>query len=94
MLQASKLNLAQAPADTSKVSFNVTREGTPVTLTTSWDSTGTVATLTYSSNLPEDTYAVDVKNDTTDLGSTNVSVTAQKIGKIADNFNYIRCFFT
>ena len=43
----------------------------------------TVATLTYASNLPEDTYAVDVKNDTTDLGSTNVSVTAQKIAKIA-----------
>jgi putative cell wall-binding protein len=72
----------QAPADQSKVQFNVTREGTPVTLTTTWDSTGTIATLTYSSNLPEDTYAVDVQNDGTDLGSTNVSVTAQQIAKI------------
>jgi putative cell wall-binding protein len=77
-----QVKFAQAPADTSKIAFNVTREGTPVTLTTSWDSTNTVATLTYSSNLPEDTYAVDVKDGSNDLGSTNVSVTAQKIGKI------------
>jgi hypothetical protein len=68
--------------DTSKTVFNVTREGIPVTLTTSWNSTNTVATLTYSSNLPQDTYAVDVKNGSEDLGSTNISVTAQYIGKI------------
>ncbi|MFL0194362.1 cell wall-binding repeat-containing protein [Clostridium sp. WILCCON 0269] len=77
-----QVTFSSAPADTSKVSFNVTRQGTPVTLTTTWDSTNTVATLTYSSNLPEDTYAVGVTNDTTDLGSTNVEITAQKINKI------------
>jgi len=77
------VKFAQAPADTSKIVFNVTRENTPVTLTTSWDSTNTVATLTYSSNLPEDTYAVGVKDGASDLGSTNVAITAQKIAKIA-----------
>jgi hypothetical protein len=77
-----QVKFAQAPADTSKVAFNVTREGTPVTLTTSWDSTNTIATLSYSSNLPEDTYAVDVKDGDNDLGSTNASITSQKIAKI------------
>jgi hypothetical protein len=70
------------PDDISKVLIKVTREGIPVALTTSWDSTGTLATLSYSSNLPEGTYAVDIKNNTVDLGSTNVSVTAQKVAKI------------
>jgi hypothetical protein len=71
-----------APADPSKVAFNVTNEGTPVTMTTTWNSTNTVATLTYSSNIPAATYAVDVNNNGTDLGSTNVTVTAQQIAKI------------
>jgi hypothetical protein len=77
-----QVKFIQAPADTSKISFNVTRGGAPVTLTTTWDSTNTVATLTYSSSLPQDNYAVDVKDGSTDLGSTNVSVTKQRIAKI------------
>ncbi|MFL0198586.1 hypothetical protein ACJDU8_23960 [Clostridium sp. WILCCON 0269] len=77
-----QVKFSSAPDDISKVTFNVTREGTPVTLTTSWDSTNTIATLAYSSDLPEDTYAVGVKDGSTDLGTTNISVTVQKIAKI------------
>jgi len=72
----------QAPADTTKVVFAATREGAAVALTATWDTTNTIATLTYASNLPEDTYAIDVKNGTTDLGSNNVTITTQKIAKI------------
>lgn len=70
-----------APTDTSKVTFTVQRNTTPVTVTASWN--GAVATLTSDQNLPEGTYSVAVKNDTTDLGTSTVDVTAQKIAKIS-----------
>ncbi|KLU64349.1 N-acetylmuramoyl-L-alanine amidase LytC precursor [Desulfosporosinus acididurans] len=80
-----QVKFSAAPADTSKVSFNVTNTGSPVTLSTTWDSTNTVATLTDSANLPEGSYSIDVKNDTTDLGTSTVAITAQKIAKITIN---------
>lgn len=69
-------------ADTSKVAFTVTNSSTPVTVTTTWNADKTAATLTNSVNFPEGTYTVAVKNDTTDLGSSTVAVTAQKVAKI------------
>jgi len=77
-----KVVFNQAPADTSKVTFAVTRSTTPVTTTATWNAAKTEATITSSSNLPEGTYSVAVKNDTVDLGNSSVTVTAQKVAKI------------
>jgi len=72
-----------APADTSKVAFTVKgSSGTAVTTTATWNSSNTVATLTSSYSFAPDTYSVDVQNNGTDLGSTNVTLTAQQIAKI------------
>lgn len=76
------VQFSAAPADISKVTFNVTNTGAPVTVTATWDSTKTVATLTGAANFAEGTYTVDVQNGTTDLGSSTVSITQQKIAKI------------
>lgn len=76
------VKFSAAPADTSKVTFNVTNTGASVSVTPTWDATKTVATLTGAANFPEATYTVAVKNDTTDLGSNTVSITQQKIAKI------------
>jgi hypothetical protein len=77
-----QVKLSSAPADTSKVTFATTNGGTPVTTTTTWDATNTVATLTASSNFADGTYAVDVNNNGTDLGSNNVTITDQAVAKI------------
>lgn len=77
-----KVVFNQAPADTSKVSFAVQRSTTPVTVTTTWNADKTEATVSSSSNLPEGSYTVAVKNDTTDLGTSTVAISAQKIAKI------------
>ncbi|MCG1024850.1 cell wall-binding repeat-containing protein [Dehalobacter sp.] len=77
-----KVTFGAAPADTTKVVFTVTRNTTPITVTTTWDSTKTVATLTASANLPEGDYNVAVKNDATDLGSSKVTIAQQKIAQI------------
>ena len=77
-----KVVFNQAPVDTSKVVFTVQRSTTPVTVTTTWNATKTEATVSSSSNLPEGSYTVAVKNDTTDLGTSTVAVSAQKIAKI------------
>jgi uncharacterized protein YjdB len=79
---AITVKLSGAPADTSKVTFAVTNGGTVITPTITWDSTNTIATLTSASNLPDGTYAVDVKNGSTDLGSNNVTITDQKVASI------------
>ncbi|WML36731.1 cell wall-binding repeat-containing protein [Clostridium sp. OS1-26] len=68
--------------DTSKITADVTRGGTAVALTSSWDSSNSVLTLTYSSNLPEDTYTVTVKKGDTELSKKDVAITSQKIGKM------------
>ncbi|KLU66890.1 N-acetylmuramoyl-L-alanine amidase LytC precursor [Desulfosporosinus acididurans] len=80
-----EVKFSSAPADPSKVSFAVTNTGSPVAVTTSWDSTNTVATLSCANNLPEGSYSIDVQNDSVDLGTSTVAITAQKIAKIDIN---------
>lgn len=77
-----KVVFTSAPADTSKVNFTVQRDTTPVTVTATWNEAKTEATVASSSNFPEGTYSVAVKNDTTDLGTSSVTVSEQKIAKI------------
>jgi trimeric autotransporter adhesin len=77
-----KVVFNQAPADTSKVTFAVQNLSTPVTVTATWNSAKTEATLQNSANLPEGSYTVNVKNDTTDLGTTTVKIDQQKIASI------------
>ncbi|AFM40151.1 cell wall-binding protein [Desulfosporosinus acidiphilus SJ4] len=79
---AIQVKFNQAPADTSKVAFTVTNSGVPVTVSATWNSDNTVATLNNSANFAEGTYSVDVKTDSTDLGSSNVTISQQKIAKI------------
>ncbi|MBU3174120.1 Ig-like domain-containing protein [Clostridium estertheticum] len=69
-------------ADTSKVVFTVKRGTTPVTMVATWNDAKTEAILTYGDNLPEGTYTVGVMNNTTDIGSSTVAVTKQKVSKI------------
>jgi len=72
-----------APADTSKVAFTVKgSSGTVAATTTTWNSANTVATLTSASNFVEDTYSVDVQNNSTDLGTSSVTIAQQKVAKI------------
>ncbi|MDQ7095556.1 cell wall-binding repeat-containing protein [Desulfosporosinus sp. PR] len=77
-----KVVFNHAPADTSKVTFDVENFSTPMTVTTTWNSGNTEATLQNSANFPQGTYTVDVKDDTTDLGTTSVTVDQQKIAAI------------
>ncbi|WP_407306614.1 cell wall-binding repeat-containing protein [Desulfosporosinus sp. SB140] len=77
-----KVVFNQAPADTSKITFTVQNASTPVTVSATWNADKTEATLQNSASFPEGTYTVDVKNDTTDLGTTSVSVVQQKIASI------------
>jgi hypothetical protein len=77
-----KVVFNQAPADTSKVTFAVTRSTTPVVTTVTWNSAKTEATLTGATNFPEGSYAIAVKNDTTELGTSTVAISQQKVGKI------------
>ncbi|MDQ7093926.1 cell wall-binding repeat-containing protein [Desulfosporosinus sp. PR] len=77
-----KVVFNRAPADTSKVTFDVENFSTPMTVTATWDSGNTEATLQNSANFPQGTYTVAVKDDTTDLGKTSVTVDQQKIAAI------------
>ncbi|MBU3161138.1 Ig-like domain-containing protein [Clostridium frigoris] len=69
-------------SDTSKVAFTVKREATPMTMVTTWNDAKTEATMTYENNLPEDIYTVGVMNGITNMGSSTVAVTKQKVAKI------------
>lgn len=77
-----KVVFNQAPADTSKVAFTVNNGSVPMTVTATWNAAKTEVVLTNSANLPAGTYSVNVKNDTTDLGTSSVTVTSQKVAKI------------
>ncbi len=77
-----KVVFNQAPADTSKVTFDVKNGGNPVTVSATWNNAKTEATLAKSSNFVIGSYTVGVKNDATDLGTSTVSITEQKIAKI------------
>lgn len=76
------IKFSKAVEDTTKVTFDVKRSSAAVALTASWNADKTEATLTNSANFSEGTYTVVVKNDTTDLGTSTVNITAQKIAKI------------
>jgi hypothetical protein len=78
-----KVTFNQAPADTSKVVFTVARGTAASTTTTTWNAAKTEAILTNAANFPLGDYTVGVKADTTDLGTSKVSFTEQKIAKIA-----------
>ena len=77
-----KVVFNQAPADTSKVVFTVQNGTAPVTVSATWNTANTEATLTTSANYVAGTYSVNVKNDVTDLGNSSVVVTEQKVAKI------------
>ena len=68
--------------DPSKIAIAVTRGAAPLTATTSWNDSKTEATVTAASNFAEGEYTVAVKNGTTDLGTTKVNFTQQKVSKI------------
>jgi hypothetical protein len=73
-----------AVADTSKVDFTV-KQGSSVaisTITTTWNAAKTEAILTNSTNFTAGTYTVNVKNDLTDMGSSDIIFTQQKVAKI------------
>ena len=77
-----KVVFNQAVADTSKIAIAVARSTTPVTTTFAWNAANTEVTVMSSANLPEGSYTVAVKNDLTDLGTTTIAITAQKVAKI------------
>jgi len=77
-----KVVFSQAPTDPSKVTFNVQRSSTPVTVSATWNTANTEATVMSTTNFPEGSYTVAVKNDTTDLGTSTLAVTSQKVAKI------------
>ncbi len=80
--ESFKVVFNQAPADTSKVAFTVKNGTMPVTVSATWNAAKTEATLTSSSKYVSGTYSVAVKNDATELGTSNVTVTEQKVAKI------------
>ncbi|KTE93829.1 cell wall-binding protein [Desulfitobacterium hafniense] len=77
---AIKVQFGKAPADASKVTFEVKRSTTPVTVTATWD--GAVATLAGAQNFPAGDYTVTVKEGDKDLGTSNLKFEAQKTAKI------------
>jgi putative cell wall-binding protein len=77
-----KVTFGAAPADTSKVVFAVQNGTAPVTVSATWNDAKTEATLTNSANFVSGTYSVNVINDATDLGTSSVAVTEQKVAKI------------
>ncbi|MGV8983128.1 cell wall-binding repeat-containing protein [Clostridium sp.] len=79
---AIKVAFNKAPSDTSKVVIEVKKGTTPVTMVAAWNNANTEATLTGTSNLAEGSYTVNVMDGTTDLGTSTVVITKQKVAKI------------
>ncbi|MBU3190279.1 hypothetical protein K9O30_01890 [Clostridium bowmanii] len=77
-----KIVFNQSPADTSKINFSVLKGTTPITVTTTWNTATTEATVTSSSDLQIGSYTVNVKNDTVSIGTSNVTISEHKIAKI------------
>jgi putative cell wall-binding protein len=77
-----KVVFNQAPADTSKVAFTVSQGTLPVTVSATWNTAKTEATLSKSSNFVQGDYTVKVVNGTTDLGTSTVTISEQKVAKI------------
>lgn len=79
-----KVTFSKAVTDASKITFDVKRGTTSVTLTPSWNTDKTEATLSSSANLLAGDYTVTVAGDTFATGKNagTVTVVAQKVGKI------------
>jgi len=73
----------RAPDDTSAITATVKLNSTSSkTVTSTWNSDNTVLTLTSSSKFASGTYTVDVMNGETDLSSSTVTYSEQKVSKI------------
>ncbi|MBW9151375.1 hypothetical protein [Clostridium estertheticum] len=70
-------------ADTSKVVFTTKRGTTAIDMAVTWNASKTEAILTYASNLPVDSYAVNVTNNAVDFGTSTLAITQQKVAKIS-----------
>lgn len=73
--------------DPTKVAFAVKRENTAATVTTTWNTEKTLATLTYASKLPEGNYEVTVNDTTTAdkpvvMATQKVVIEKEKIAKV------------
>jgi len=77
-----KIVFNKAIEDISKVAFTVQRSTTSVSMSIYWNATNTEATLTSLVNLPEGDYTVAVKNDSTDLGITKLTIGQPKVARI------------
>ncbi|MCB2353539.1 hypothetical protein [Clostridium estertheticum] len=70
-------------ADTSKVVFTTKRGTTAIDMAVTWNASKTEAILTYASNLPVDSYTVNVVNNAVDFGTSTLAITQQKVAKIS-----------
>lgn len=78
-----KVVFNQTPADTSKVTFTVQRETTPVAVTPTWN--GSEATVTGSAKFAQGNYTVAVKEGDKDLGTSKLTYEQEKVAKIEIN---------
>lgn len=69
-------------ADADKVTFEVKRLTTAVSVTATWNEAKTEATLASTSNLAEATFTVRVLADAKEIAKNDISITAQKVAKI------------
>lgn len=74
------VNFTKAPADASKITFEVKQGTAPVTVSATWD--GAKATLKKSSKFVAGTYTVVVKEGDKELANKEITVTEQKVAKI------------
>lgn len=72
----------KAVADTTKVTFAVTRGTVAATVTTTWNADKTVATLAAAAKLPEAAYTVLVKNDGVELAKKEVTISKEVVKNI------------
>lgn len=68
--------------DEDKITFEVKRLTTSVTVTPSWNADKTEVALVGASNFAESTFAVGVLADGKEIAKENISITTQKIAKI------------
>lgn len=73
--------------DPTKVAFAVKRENTAATVTTTWNTEKTMATLTYASKMPEGNYEVTVNDTTTAdkpvvMATQKIVIEKEKIAKV------------
>jgi len=72
----------RAPDDTSAIAATVKMNSTAKTVTSSWNDDNTILTLTSATKFSTGTYTVDVTNGDTDLSSSTVTFSEQKVAKI------------